>query len=172
MSLPISIHYQAGDTIHYPSISLPVGDVDNQAVKVAGAARWVTLHYAGLRGEGSIPVPLPLAKRTKISGLRRTHRVFQSAFCFAVRFWTEETPLTQKGTLTERHYSQHTHIAKRMCDAGMALAVMGDHEFNALAWAEPDGNGGFLRPHTQQTKSSIKNFSTRLVRARRLTRKR
>jgi hypothetical protein len=37
------------------------------------------------------------------------------------------------------------HIARSMCEAGTALAVMGNHEFNALGWAEPDGNGGFLR---------------------------
>jgi RNA polymerase sigma factor (sigma-70 family) len=34
------------------------------------------------------------------------------------------------------------HIARSMCDAGTALAVMGNHEFNALSWAEPDDNGG------------------------------
>jgi hypothetical protein len=56
--LPISIRYQPGDTRRYPNISLPVGDVDKQVVKVARAARWATLHYAGLRGEGSSPVPL------------------------------------------------------------------------------------------------------------------
>src|ERR1700722_19744994 len=44
------------------------------------------------------------------------------------------------------------YIAKTMCDAGEALAVMGNHEFNALAWAEPDGNGDFLRPHTPKNR--------------------
>jgi hypothetical protein len=50
------------------------------------------------------------------------------------------------------------HIAKSMCDAGTALAVMGNHEFNALGWAEPDGNGGFLRPHSQNNKEQHEEF--------------
>jgi hypothetical protein len=49
-------------------------------------------------------------------------------------------------------------IPKSMCDAGLALAVMGNHEFNALAWAEPDGNGGFLRPHTEKNAHQHKEF--------------
>lgn len=49
-------------------------------------------------------------------------------------------------------------IAKRMCDAGLALAVMGNHEFNALGWAEPDGEGGFLRPHTEKNAHQHQEF--------------
>lgn len=49
-------------------------------------------------------------------------------------------------------------IAKRMCDAGLALAVMGNHEFNALGWAEADGNGNFLRPHTEKNAHQHKEF--------------
>jgi diadenosine tetraphosphatase ApaH/serine/threonine PP2A family protein phosphatase len=49
-------------------------------------------------------------------------------------------------------------IARSMCDAGAALAVMGNHEFNALGWAEPDGNGGFLRRHTQRNKEQHEEF--------------
>lgn len=38
---------------------------------------------------------------------------------------------------------------RRMVDAGTALAVMGNHEFNAIAWAtpDPDAPGTYLRPH-------------------------
>jgi len=38
--------------------------------------------------------------------------------------------------------------ARRMIDAGSALAVMGNHEFNAIAWhtPDPDQSGEFLRP--------------------------
>jgi len=54
--------------------------------------------------------------------------------------------------------SEVLHIAKSMCDAGTALAVMGNHEFNALGWAEPDGNGGFLRPHSQNNKEQHEEF--------------
>jgi len=36
-----------------------------------------------------------------------------------------------------------------MLAAGTALAVMGNHEFNAIAWATPDASGsGFLRVHS------------------------
>lgn len=54
------------------------------------------------------------------------------------------------------------HIAKGMCDAGLAFAVMGNHEFNALGWAEPDGNGGFLRPHTQKNAHQHKEFLSQI----------
>ena len=38
---------------------------------------------------------------------------------------------------------------RRMVDAGSALAVMGNHEFNAIAWylPDPEKRGEFLRPH-------------------------
>jgi hypothetical protein len=50
------------------------------------------------------------------------------------------------------------HIAKSMYDAGAALAVMGNHEFNALGWTEPDGNGDFLRPHSQKNQEQHQEF--------------
>ena len=39
--------------------------------------------------------------------------------------------------------------ARRMVDAGTAQAVMGNHEFNAIAWhtADPDLHGEYLRQH-------------------------
>ena len=39
--------------------------------------------------------------------------------------------------------------ARRMVDAGSALAVMGNHELNAIAWHTPDPRvpGDFLRSH-------------------------
>jgi len=41
-------------------------------------------------------------------------------------------------------------IARRMVDAGTALAVMGNHELNAIAWFTPDplNPGEFFRKHT------------------------
>jgi hypothetical protein len=38
---------------------------------------------------------------------------------------------------------------RRMVDAGSALAIMGNHEFNAIAWHTPDPDlpGEYLRPH-------------------------
>jgi hypothetical protein len=41
-------------------------------------------------------------------------------------------------------------IARGMVDAGTALMVAGNHEFNLLCFLTPDGNGGFLRPHTER----------------------
>jgi len=40
------------------------------------------------------------------------------------------------------------HIAKDMCDAGNALIVMGNHEFNAISFHTPHTEkGGFFRNH-------------------------
>lgn len=43
-------------------------------------------------------------------------------------------------------------IAKAMVENNAALAVMGNHEFNAVAWTMPnhDKPGEFLRPHTER----------------------
>lgn len=44
------------------------------------------------------------------------------------------------------------HIARTMMQAGHALAVMGNHEFNALAYATPDPQtpGRYLRAHSDK----------------------
>jgi Calcineurin-like phosphoesterase len=41
-------------------------------------------------------------------------------------------------------------IVEGMLRAGAAQIVMGNHEFNALAFHTPDGKGGYLRPHTDK----------------------
>jgi hypothetical protein len=43
-------------------------------------------------------------------------------------------------------------ICRSMCEQGEAKAVMGNHEFNALAFAtpHPDLHGEFLRPHSRK----------------------
>ncbi len=41
-------------------------------------------------------------------------------------------------------------IVRNMVDAGNAICVMGNHEYNALAWHTPDGAGGWLRSHTDE----------------------
>jgi len=41
-------------------------------------------------------------------------------------------------------------IVRGMCEAGTAVALMGNHEFNAIAYATPDENGGWLREHSEQ----------------------
>lgn len=38
------------------------------------------------------------------------------------------------------------HTVRGMMDAGDALAIMGNHEYNAVCAETPDGKGGFLRP--------------------------
>jgi calcineurin-like phosphoesterase family protein len=42
------------------------------------------------------------------------------------------------------------NIVRRMVEAGAAKAVMGNHEFNAIAWFLPDSEspGEYLRPHS------------------------
>lgn len=50
-------------------------------------------------------------------------------------------------------------IVRRMADAGTAQAVMGNHEFNAIAWhtPDPDNPDDFLRPH-HSPKYGDKNY--------------
>lgn len=51
-------------------------------------------------------------------------------------------------------------IARNMVKSGNALAVMGNHEFNAVAWATPDPEnpGEYLRPHTEKNLKQHKAF--------------
>ena len=50
-------------------------------------------------------------------------------------------------------------LVRHMVDAGNALAVMGNHEFNAIAWHTPDPSnpGDYLRPH-HSPKYGEKNY--------------
>jgi hypothetical protein len=41
-------------------------------------------------------------------------------------------------------------IARSMCEAGSASAVLGNHEFNAIGWAARNEDGGFLRNHSEK----------------------
>lgn len=48
-------------------------------------------------------------------------------------------------------------IARRMVEEGEALIVMGNHEYNALAYCHPDADGqGWLRPHSPRHNRIIK----------------
>lgn len=51
-------------------------------------------------------------------------------------------------------------IVRNMTEAGSAQAVLGNHEFNAIAWFLPDHQspGEYLRPH-HSAKYGVKNFS-------------
>jgi hypothetical protein len=43
------------------------------------------------------------------------------------------------------------HLVRPMIDSGAALSVMGNHEFNAIAFFTHDSNtGGYLRPHSEK----------------------
>lgn len=44
-------------------------------------------------------------------------------------------------------------IVRSMVDRGAALAVMGNHEYNAICYHTPDGNGGHLREHDDKHKT-------------------
>lgn len=38
---------------------------------------------------------------------------------------------------------------RAMVDRGSAHMILGNHEYNAIAWHTPDGNGGWLRAHNE-----------------------
>lgn len=53
-------------------------------------------------------------------------------------------------------------LVRQMVDAGQAIALMGNHELNAIFYNEPDGRGGYLRPHSEknrnQHRETLKEF--------------
>lgn len=61
------------------------------------------------------------------------------------------------GDLIDRGYQipQTLALVKTMWDHGNAQVVMGNHEFNAIAFHTPV-EGGFLRPHNERTEKQIK----------------
>ncbi len=54
-------------------------------------------------------------------------------------------------------------IARRMVDAGAAHMVLGNHEFNAVAWATPNDAGQRCRPHTDKNRSQHAAFLEAVV---------
>ncbi|MGI4871953.1 MAG: metallophosphoesterase [Janthinobacterium lividum] len=54
-------------------------------------------------------------------------------------------------------------LVRGMVAGGAALAIMGNHEYNALAYAAPDGKDGFLRSHnkvhTEQHQATLAAFT-------------
>src|SRR5271155_4517633 len=56
-------------------------------------------------------------------------------------------------------------IARSMCEAGVASAVMGNHEFNAIGWAVQNRDGGFLRSHSKKNASQHAKFLRQLEEA-------
>jgi hypothetical protein len=49
-------------------------------------------------------------------------------------------------------------VVRPMVDGGAALAVMGNHEFNAIAYHTPDGKGGYLRPRNSKNTNQHRAF--------------
>lgn len=57
------------------------------------------------------------------------------------------------------HQREVLATVRPMIDSGKALAVMGNHEFNAIAYAAPDPEGeGYLRKHTQKNRGQHQCF--------------
>lgn len=49
-------------------------------------------------------------------------------------------------------------IARAMVEAGSAQMVLGNHEFNAIAYATPDGRGDYLRRHSEKNHAQHAEF--------------
>lgn len=56
------------------------------------------------------------------------------------------------------HQREVLRIARSMCDAEAAMAVMGNHEFNAIGWTAQDKDGAFLRSHSPKNASQHAKF--------------
>lgn len=54
---------------------------------------------------------------------------------------------------------ESVRIARAMVTADSAQIVLGNHEFNADAYATPDGNGDHLHPSSARTTTSPTNSS-------------
>jgi hypothetical protein len=53
-------------------------------------------------------------------------------------------------------------IARSMCEAGAATAVMGNHEFNAIGWVAQNKDGGFLRSHSAKNANQHAEFLSQI----------
>lgn len=57
------------------------------------------------------------------------------------------------------HQREVVAIVRPMIESGTALSVMGNHEFNAIAYATQDaGSGEYLRPHSDKNKAQHQVF--------------
>jgi hypothetical protein len=58
------------------------------------------------------------------------------------------------------------HLVRAMVESGDAFAIMGNHEYNAVLFAEPDGQGGFLKEHSPRNvrthAASLEQFADRM----------
>jgi hypothetical protein len=69
------------------------------------------------------------------------------------------------GDLVDRGAEQlrTLQLVKAMVDAGSALIVMGNHEFNAIAYSIPVGSGKYLRPHNERNADQHREFLSQLT---------
>lgn len=79
-------------------------------------------------------------------------------------FGREDRKVIFVGDFVDRGPEQREvlRIARNMCEAGTASAVLGNHEFNAIAWATSDDNGGFLRVHSEKNRHQHAEFLRQL----------
>lgn len=61
------------------------------------------------------------------------------------------------------HQKETIAIARGMCEAGAARAVLGNHEFNAIAWSIRKQRRGFLRKHTPKNRKQHEKFLKQLA---------
>ena len=53
-------------------------------------------------------------------------------------------------------------IVRSMVENGSALAILGNHEYNAVCYHTPDGNGDYLRSHTEDDGKNTKQHQSTL----------
>lgn len=68
--------------------------------------------------------------------------------------------LISVGDLVDRgpYQRRSVDIIRAMHEAGEAFVIMGNHEFNAVAWATMDADGQPLRPHTKKNRAQHQAF--------------
>jgi len=68
--------------------------------------------------------------------------------------------LISVGDLIDRGPKQRrsVDIIRRMCESGFAHCIMGNHEFNAVAWATKDTSGNYLREHSSKNRKQHQAF--------------
>ena len=97
---------------------------------------------------------IPLRRLLKKLGYREVHGVFRHDIRTVIFL----------GDFIDRGPEQREvlSIARGMCEAGSACAVLGNHEFNAIAWAALDARGNPLREHSEKNRRQYEEFLRQL----------
>lgn len=71
-----------------------------------------------------------------------------------------ERILVSVGDLIDRGPKQRrsVDIIRNMCERGFAYCIMGNHEFNAVAWAIKDDKNNYLREHSAKNRKQHEAF--------------